>query len=148
MGTIHSVLRKYEQLRDSLDQLVTESVEDTRSAIVDLNRQQLEQGLTSTGGRFRPYRSDSYAGFKHDKNPFPGLYNPDLKLTGAFHSGIEVIITDDNLTIKSTDPKAPGLEESYGEANIYGLTPDSKRRYISQELWPAFISKVKSYLSR
>lgn len=148
MGTILSVLKKYKDLRDRLDNMAVESIENTKSAIVDLNRQQLEEGLTSSGGRFRRYRSESYAFFKHDKNPIPGLYNPDLNLTGAFYSKIEIKVTEDELIFQNTDPKAAMLEESYGEANIYGLTPDSKIRYISQDLWPVFISKVKSFLAQ
>lgn len=118
-----------------------------KTAIVDLNLDQLDEGQTATLEKLRPkYRNVSYALQKQTLNPKPGYGNPDLKVTGDFYEGFKAELRGHILEIYSTDYKAPKLEQKY--ANIYGLTPDNFTELIDQVILPELQKGVLNELLR
>ena len=75
-------------------------------------------------------------------NPLPGLGTPDLKVTGAFYSGIRVDYNSGVLTTKSSDEKADELEKKYQD--IYGLGGNFKKGFIKNSLRPALNKEITS----
>jgi hypothetical protein len=89
-----------------------------------------------------PYRSTSYARMKQGMNGEAGLFNPDLKLTGAFHRGIAMELQGDAIMVESSDGKAGELESRYG-GTIYGLNEKNQQQYNEQEFLPVLLSQIE-----
>jgi hypothetical protein len=93
--------------------------------IEELNRGQLEEGLTANGTAIRPkYRNPKYARFKQGKNSKPPSGTPDLKLTGKYHKSITAKFQGKKITLEATDSKDKDLSQKYGN-EIKGLNSDS-----------------------
>ena len=86
--------------------------EDGRD-VADIVREQLLSGVDGSGNKITPeYRSTLYAVQKNRRNPNPGLFTPDLKDTGDFHSKIFYDPNTDG--IDSSDWKRDDLVYKYG----------------------------------
>ena len=111
---------------------------EIQDKIVSLQKEQLLSGKDSTGEDIAPsYRSVAYADFKQGMNSRPEYRTPDLKLTGAFYSGI--YFNTDLMNPTSSDPKTPSLEEKYGNSGknpVLGLNNESLK-----DLHPVFNEK-------
>lgn len=139
--TIKGMLEKVRtvNLRAEVPQIILE----TSQEIVQLNRDQLRQGIKSNGVTLLEYKSFEYAERKHAMNPAPGFGNPDLYLEGDFYRGFQVAkITSRSFDLLSTDSKSDSLEEKYGE-KIFGLTQKSRTQYALG----VFYQRVKSYIT-
>jgi hypothetical protein len=79
--------------------------------IMDLNRQQLDRGLDSTGRSLGKYKNFKY------KNRFQPV---DLKLTGEFRNKFSLQISDTDTEIFSQDQKEGKLVKKYGK-DIFGV---------------------------
>lgn len=108
---------------------------DNEVEILDLNREQLMEGIDKEGVKLRPYYFSWYADFK-DRINSRGV--TDLKVTGAFHNGFAIRLSGPNgYYIYSRDPKEDMLVEGWTGRNgvsvpgygpkIYGLTNESAR---------------------
>jgi len=96
--------------------LIIKAVREREAELADLNVEQLEKSKYSTGETIEPEYSSDYASFK-------GFKNPDLKLTGDFHSGIFADVQGDVIEFDSTDFKASKLQGKYGD-DIFGVTDE------------------------
>lgn len=120
-------------------------IQDTNGEMVKLNREQLKvKGLDSESKRLKPYQSPAYALDKNRMNPSPGLFNPDLFVTGRFHGGFYANVkASKSILFGSTDFKSERLEKSYGK-QIFGLTKDNKRVYLDTTVMP----KIREYITK
>jgi hypothetical protein len=113
--------------------LTEQSVEQTTGALLELNQQQMEEGIASDGDKIHwqkdghyPY-TKKYAGYKAKL----GLQTEvvDLKLTGTFYKEGRVKVDGDNVDFYNDG----GYDEHYLETNygkqIYGLTDENKQAY-------------------
>lgn len=125
-----------------IDVISQNSLEETKDDIVKKQKEQLLQGLNAKGEKIGRYRSNKYARAKNQMNPLAGLGVPDLKLTGAFHSGINIQVNTETFKTESTDSKGPELEAKYGK-EILGLNEESKDEYVKESLRPEFIKRVR-----
>lgn len=142
MGTIHNLYSKVKQI--DMEQIIFESVDQTKGAIPDLNKADLQQGLLATSEAIQPdYYFDSYAKEKFEMNPLPGYGVPDLKLTGSFYEGLVTSVDKTSFTTLSTDGKASMLEEKYSK-DIYGLTKDAKTAYSIGVLKPVLNQNLRN----
>jgi hypothetical protein len=141
MGKLLQFISKLETL--SAESVAEQSLTESTGRITEAQRQQLEEGTTSSGGTLRKYRSPAYARMKNQMNPRPGQGNPDLKLTGAFYRGITATVSGGKVIIKSSDDKALSLEASYGKDQIFGLNPQTKKEFIDVTLRPLSIKKFR-----
>lgn len=92
--------------------------------ILDLNREQMMQGIKANGAKIGEYKSETYEIMKL-------LYNPrgvmDLRLSGSFHNKMYMILDKLPGSIFSSDEKTEMLVNRYGK-EIFGLTPANKER--------------------
>ena len=102
-----------------------------------LNKEQLQQGIRSTGARLpshsRSQKSEIYVDSKiargvYDQSIYPSwnLYN-----TGSFYNKIKAEIElSYGISIESFDYKAQGLEDAIG-SDMYGLTNESLNQFCA-----------------
>lgn len=142
MNTIANLMRKFQDL--DIDKISQAAVSETAEDLAEQNRLQLHAGYNKDGaliGDIKPYQSDTYAFYKANKNPLPGLGNPDLEDTGAFYAGIQVTVNGDIITEDSTDEKSPELQDKYKD--IFGLGGEFKTDYVNESLRPAFKAQIE-----
>ena len=139
MTTALDVLENFSKL--NIDKEVKVSIGKTVESLKLLNIEQLKAGQTSKGSKFQKYRSRDYAEMKNQMNSEPGLGNPDLILTGAFVSSIQVDVGGDSLEITAND--VHGLFEKYGENNILGLQDKQQDYYNHEIFYPEFRAKIE-----
>ena len=94
--------------------------------IIDLNQEQLDQGIKSTGDRLTDY-SDIWARIRKKK----GLQvsNKDLKFTGKLRNKMYVSPYKMYTEIGSKDPKA-GEVEDMNSNDIWSLTPENMDKLL------------------
>lgn len=143
MGTIKSLAKGLRSI--NLERQIPIMINATKETLVNYNKDQLLHGLTSegvTGANLRGYRSYEYAVFKNAMNSLPEFGTPDLRLTGAFYSGIKAEISATEITMYSTDIKAPDLETKF-TIFIYGVNRKNMSEYAGGVLYTEF----KNYIT-
>lgn len=140
MATVLDLIENISKL--DVKRLATDAIERTIDVMPQLNREQLEYGLDSRETKIKPsYQSRSYATKKNQMNPAPGMWHPDLILTGAFTASIKVNLSGDKINFKATDLKAPDLLEKYGD-DILGLGDTQQEYYNDSIFFPEFSNDI------
>lgn len=128
----------------NLNNLTTETINNTSYKIIEFNQRQIYSGIDSDGDEINPaYKLLTYALSKYYANPLPQfkkapLGTPDLFLTGAFFSKFNVKQqTPGAALVDSDDAKASELKRKYGPA-IMGLTNDNLKLYVKEDFFPEF----------
>lgn len=104
----------------NLDGIAERALQANQGEIADLNREQLQQGITSTGGFLPDYSPASVNMFGKSPGPI------QLKDTGDYYEGFAPRFEDKTFNIESTDWKTKMLEERYKKyGNPVGLTDES-----------------------
>ena len=119
------VLRSLRHILESNKQSIIEldiaiAAEKNEKKLVEINVDQLNKGLLSTGEKITPDYSPSYAAKK-------GFKTPNLKLEGDFQRGIGIERRNDFLVYDSTDFKSDKLIKKYSE-NIFGIAPQNRQK--------------------
>lgn len=128
MGRIKELIDKYGKLDvKAQEKDLLKVVVKNQNFLVNLNREQLLNGINAKGGSLGRYQSKSYAKFKRTLNP-KGVV--DLKLTGRFQSAMFVKNSRWPLLIDSHDVKTPKLVAKY--KNIFGVTPQNEKRFFKK----------------
>lgn len=131
MPEIQDIVNNLKSL--NVDRIVLDAIERTKDDMIALNIEQLSAGHDSNKKRLRRYRSKTYAENKNRQNPAPGLYNPDLILTGAFVASLSLNIAGDGFEFSGSDSKSPELLEKYGD-DVLGLS-DPQQEYYNEEIF-------------
>lgn len=136
--TLHELQRRLQKF--NIRREVVQVLEETKGAIEELNRDQLNSGQLSNGRFNRSYSRISVQ--VYGKRPGPiRLYE-----TGAFWEGIKVKnINLKFLEIVGEDSKTPMLLKEYGE-KIFGLTKASKAEYVNRSFGPALKMRIEQKL--
>lgn len=143
--TIPELKRRWKQI--DLRNAAASIISDNKQQIADFNREQLMDGFNKEGKKLKKYRSSSYAQKKNQKNPSPGLGNPDLYLTGRFHEAMNVKINSKvSFDIFSTDSKTPDLTKKYGK-DIFGLTDESRLIASEEIINPGLVLHIKKIVN-
>ena len=96
-----------------------------KEALIKLNQQQLLQGLDTKGQKLSPkYSSLKYATKKAAQNPAPGLFNPDLNLSGLMFKEMDLKISGSEYDI---DSNVSYIEYLTKYKDKFGLTPENER---------------------
>lgn len=135
MATIFQILEKLQRV--NLNAEVPVIIQRNSGEAVKLNRKQLyEKGRDVNGEKLTSYNSQTYALEKNKINPSPGLFTPDLYLTGAFQRGFYAQVKSGTTIIfGSTDMKTADLERKYTN-KIFGLSVDGKAEFIRLTVLP------------
>lgn len=155
--TLHELSRRLKGF--DLPTEVADSVNETKEAMVSLNRMQLLRGLTKEGEYLSPKYSEDpffkskesakrYAQWKKRIEPVKTDRPedvPNLYIIGTLHGGIEVNANSSEYTFTNTVSFAGKVEGKF--KNIYGLTSESKSEtYIPDYLLPAIQKRVTKKL--
>lgn len=141
MSTILNMLNKVKSvnLRDQVPVII----EDTKETAIDLNRLQLySMSQDKNEMSLLMYRSPSYATYKNQRNPKPGLGHPDLFLTGSFQGKMFMTVEKETFNISSKDSKTFDLVKQYGD-DIFGLSLKSKQIYANTVVYDG----IKRYIT-
>jgi len=126
--------------------LASSSLSAHTEDMADAQREQLMDGFDSSGETMEMYKSVLYAEYKHDKNKRPGIFNPDLKDTGATHASISFEVAGQSVRTNVND--VHGLEEKYkkADANPFLLSKKTKQQLKEEHLQSTFIQQTKEIL--
>lgn len=143
-----TLISKVENLK--IEQVVVKSIRETQFDIEELNREQLIEGLTSTGSPIenvhtgRTDYSPKYAEVRAREGLQVNHY--DLKFRGIFQEKIEVMnVNAVTLTIADDDAKFEELVNLFGPT-ILGLNEQSRDKY-KEVLEPVLIDNLKIELN-
>lgn len=107
------------QFQLSSDDYVLNQVRNNESEILDLNLEQLNQGIKGNSQNITPSYRPKTIQIKQLKGQPTNRVT--LKDTGDFYQGFEIVYFNDRFVIDSEDEKAESLENKYG-LDIFGLT--------------------------
>lgn len=142
MAKSTELLAKLEQL--DLQRIKEQTAQETVEQAADLNRAQLfQRGEDSQGRKLSKYRNARYARYKNQRNPQPGLGNPDAYLTGDLFRRLKMAVAGNLVTFDSDSPHAVFMVRRDGP-QIFGLTDDSMQRYRAEVYYPAAVDKIKA----
>jgi hypothetical protein len=152
MGSLTKLITNLQNL--NVIQVAADSLSEHTEQMADLNREQLMQGVDSSGGKivpkyapFRMQTGEFYAEMKNKMNAAPGFGTPDLKLTGSFHKSIKYQVNKTDVESISQDPH--NLESKYSNGifeNVLKIGSESKKKMkpdlqktstikVNQKLW-------------
>ena len=128
--TIAELRRRYHAI--NIEMLISDAFDSASEQIEQLNREQLEKGLLSTGGQI-----GDYGGYYREVRGEMGLQVDyvDLKVTGKFHNSIYVKREGNEYEIFSSDTVSKEHALIYGGngvrkggfgEEIFGLTDENK----------------------
>ncbi len=130
----------------NIHNISVDSIKETKEQYLDKQKEQLKKGLKKSGEKIGRYRNPVYAQKKFNQNPLAGLGNVDLKLTGDLYSATFLDVRDTELVIDSSDEKTQGLIDKYGDP--FGLSEESRKAYLNEDLQPVFMANVKNKLKK
>lgn len=142
MATIYEMLQRVKSF--DIITATAEIMKENEQDVVELNRQQLLQGLTAENDLVGEYRSVGYAIQKERMNPKAGFGNVDLKFTGEFYTGFSLIIDGNQYLIFSVNWKTNKLVKKYGDG-IFGLNDESRRKLWTDIVRQKLIHKLASH---
>lgn len=118
------------------------AIQRTASTFVDLQREQLQQGLRADGEPIvPPYSASTVAKKKKKGQPFDRVTAKD---TGSYYAGIGIEVDGDKVKIQSSDSKDGDLAKQYGK-NLLGLGPGKRSEYVPT-LFPVLIDEIKKQI--
>ena len=124
------------------------ALDDNLSTMADANREQLTFGIDSTGNEIKPlYRSEPYARLKKALGSRSPFGTPDLKLSGAFHSGIFSKRNNKTIVFGGRDSKTGDLTSKYGD-NILGLTEENRNNITYNQIIPDLFGWYSAQIKR
>lgn len=138
-ATLTQLIEKFRKI--DVKESVIEAFNKTEDTYTELNLIQMLHGKTRDGQPIGEYHSEVYAQAKNRYNPLPGFGVVDLRITGAFYGGVFARIQGQSIFMNSSDFKTPKLLNKYGE-RIFGLTEESKQKYINEFFQPALIEEM------
>ena len=144
MATIAAVRANIEKLNLAREGMAV--IVDMKPDILQLNKDQLLEGRVKDGGKFQErYQSQSYAEYKHRRNPIPGKGVPDLYNTGAFFDGFRLdVLSEMEYRINSSDSKTAMLLKKYGRVvSFFGLNADSREDLIKNGYFDELMDRVR-----
>lgn len=142
MATIFNVKRRFESI--VIKDIAIDSIDDTKTAIADFNAEQMFTGKRADGSEITPTYSDTTIQIKQDKGQPSDRVT--LRNTGSFYAGIRVNVSNEDISIYSTDSKADKLNKKYStsKGNIFGLNTQYKGEYTRNNLQPVWKEKIEN----
>jgi hypothetical protein len=139
----HRRLQKVRKIT-TLRELVAEEVIKEEANLLELKKQDFEEGDIYGNGRTYTYQSQEYSDFKKTVNPL-AKGKVDLILTGAFVNSMYLLKPKQGRYLfGAKDKKRNKLVEDYS-INIMGLNQNVFEKFQRDIILPRFIRKLKQY---
>jgi hypothetical protein len=107
------------QVSKNLKKLAANAAVANSEELSDLNREQLSEGLLSSGDSTDDYATISYVNYKSSLGSI-SVPKMDFKVTGTYHKSINVKKKGTDAVFVSKDPNK--LEQRFGE-DLLGIAP-------------------------
>lgn len=130
MGTVRNLLNRVRSF--NVIRAAGTAMKANETEILEINKEQLQEGKNSDNEPVGFYRSVGYALYKNKRNPKAGYGTVDLKDTGDFYRSFTLTINGNVYTISATDSKMPELVSKYSP-KIFGFMEENKIK-----VWMAF----------
>lgn len=152
--TTREAIRRLEQLEQTLESSVVDSIDQTADQILFLNQKQLYSGRLNDGTPLSPtYLEDPYfnsteaaqrySDWKDEITPDserpPGV--PNLFINGFFYQTWSIRASATKITFESSDPNAADIEEKFSN-RIYGLDDESMDEYRWDTFFPVLKDEI------
>lgn len=126
---VKQIKNNINKLRQSIDDIVLDSVKDNEGYIVELNSEEqlYEQGIYSTGSRLPRYEPMTISIKQGKGQPTDRV---TLRDEGDFHDKFFISYGTDSFTIGSSDWKSDILVGDWGK-EIFGLTDENIQEAIA-----------------
>lgn len=138
---LERLYKNVQEISKNLQTLTAIASGKNKEELADLNVSQMEKGIGGDGNKIIPDYSPNYAAFK-------GFKTPDLKVTGDYHSSIEVEIKNKKTLYTSSDAgsdKVRWLDDYYDNMQ-YGIAPQNEQEaadYIEPDLFEEINKELK-----
>jgi hypothetical protein len=144
MATVNEVLNALNKLQSNLDQIVDDTIEETKQHLTDDIKEQLFAGTDATGNKITPrYKNAGYAAKKAQLNAKPGLFTPDLRLSGALYQGLFTIQYEENILIGSSVDYSLVQEERYS-IKVFEPNQENLNDFVREEFRPTLVKKIEA----
>lgn len=143
MASITEVRDRFVKILAGFNELIVGTYKDTEADAIDMNTQQMRDGVTSLGKGIGQYSS-----FTKQIKKAKGQNSEWVTLldTGEFQSAMGFQTLDAQYaSINSSDWKTDGLVDKYG-ADIFGLTEKNTKIYARENWFTSFMEKLKTIL--
>ncbi len=140
MRLLTDKIAQLKSIRNSLDNIAIEVLEESAPQIEDKNIEQLQRGQRSDESFLPNYSPRSVAQFGKPFGPIK-LYDK-----GDFYQGIKLEVFGHKVGITDTDSKAPMLVDRY-EPEILGLTVKNWQLVKDEVLLPGYLYKLRKRLA-
>ncbi len=157
MPTIKEYLSNAIKVRELLPDVIDSIIMDNESMILEMNRNQLYDGLNNEGKEIRPlYSQDPYfktpasaqAYIRWKQRITPNnKRNPDvpnLYINGHFYSLLQLYRLGEKIVIKGNASFSDDIDSKYN--NILGLTSENQGILNQQKIYPGINDFIKNYL--
>jgi hypothetical protein len=116
-----------------LERVALQALRQNEQAVLDFNREQLQDSFDREGEPLGEYASIAYANMK-------GRITVDLKLTGGFYNAMYLKADEFPVLFDSRDEKTTELKAKYGE-EIFGTDKVNTER-VAQQIVLSEVSKA------
>jgi hypothetical protein len=147
-------IRRLEQLEQTLEGSVVDTINLTADEILFLNQKQLYAGRLSDGTPVSPtYQEDPYfksteaaqrySDWKDEITPDPERQPgvPNLFINGFFYQSWSIRASPGKISFESSDPNAADIEEKF-TPRIYGLDDENMATYRQETFFPALKEEI------
>lgn len=124
---IELIVKSLKSIQSDLDSIILDAVKQNEAEIIDLNIEQLENGLNNDSSQIAPAYTTTTIQIKRLKGQPTNRVT--LKNEGDFHNSIFIAYGSDRFALGSTDIKTKKLKKKYG-FKVLGLTDDSIQETI------------------
>jgi hypothetical protein len=139
MTTVTELLKTLEKVDPQA--IAVKVFNKNKKFFIMLNQGQLLKGKRRTGAKVGTYKSGEYARWKKETvSAVAGFGNVDVKVTGAFYKGLNPFIEGEDVSMESTDQKAPDLEQRYSE-EMYGLDDKNIKLFREVAFRPDYLAE-------
>lgn len=129
-----------QQISSSYRALAFQVIQENEDRIIDLNLQQLYDGLNADGSPIEPEYTPFTVAIKRRKGQPSDRVT--LRDTGDFWEGIALKVFETEFELIGTDSKTDKLKAKYGDL-IIGLSEESRLRLLNDILIPGLALKFK-----
>ena len=137
--TIADFRRRWEKL--DLISLTADAMGTQSPEIVELNKDQLNEGVLKTGSSITPSYAPLTVYYKREQGKEYRFVT--LRDTGEFQSKMFLSLDRDTFKIDSSDWKATELTAKYSD-DIFGLTSENKRLAWNELISPMVVQAIKN----
>ena len=128
------------------DALISEIISEGKDFVIENLQEQLQQGLITSDGLYKPLKNKEYREYKISKNP-DAEGNWDLKDTGDFYNEMKITADNKGYFTTSTDSKFSDLSDKFGTNDLLGTTPETIERLNMKLIIPEMVRKIKEKIN-